>query len=250
MGGSVKGAVLCGGEGVRLRPLTYYFQKTMIPVGCRQKPLIEYVVRLLKYHGVEDIVLLVNYKAEQIMNYLENGSRFGVKLEYVWDEPGMKGNGGALYNAYAKGYFDGYENVLVYYGDILTDLDIRGLINHHRKTGAVATIALSRYYTVSVGVAEVDGEKVVSLTEKPPLNKPVVIGILVLKSAALDALGEVVNEKGEADIMRDLIPLLISRKYHVAAFLTDAFWYDVGSTERYEKLDPKVVDERLGFLLG
>ncbi|UCD26999.1 MAG: NTP transferase domain-containing protein, partial [Candidatus Bathyarchaeota archaeon] len=67
----VKGLVLCGGQGTRLRPITYYFQKTMVPVGTKQKPLLEYVVRLLEFNGIKDLVLLVNYKAEQIMNYFE-----------------------------------------------------------------------------------------------------------------------------------------------------------------------------------
>ena len=248
MGRRVKGAVLCGGKGTRLRPLTYYFQKTMIPVGSKQKPLLEYVIRLLKHHGVREMALLVNYKAEQIINYFEEGSRFGVKLEYVWDEPGFKGNGGALYNAYRKGVFNGYSDVLVYYGDIVTDLDISSLLERHFKVDAVATIALSTRYTVSVGVAEVKNGRIVRLVEKPPLSKPVVIGVLVLKTAALDILGEMVADRGEADIMGDLIPLLIERGHRVEAYLTDAFWYDVGSTERYEKLDPKTVDEKLGFL--
>jgi mannose-1-phosphate guanylyltransferase len=83
----IKGIVLCGGKGTRLRPLTHYIQKTMVPVGLKQKPLLEYVVRLFKFHGIKDLVFLVNYKSEQIMNYFEDGSRFGVKIAYVEDDP-------------------------------------------------------------------------------------------------------------------------------------------------------------------
>lgn len=82
---SVKAAVLCGGEGSRLRPLTFYFQKAMIPIGSEQKPLLEYIVRLLKAHDVRDLVFLVNYKYEQIKNYFGDGSRFGVHVEYLVD---------------------------------------------------------------------------------------------------------------------------------------------------------------------
>ena len=71
----VKGLILCGGTGTRLRPITYYFQKTMIPIGLKQKPLLEYVVRLLSFHGISDLAFLVNYKAEQIVNYFDDGSR-------------------------------------------------------------------------------------------------------------------------------------------------------------------------------
>ena len=59
----IKALVLCGGPGTRLRPITYYITKALIPIGLKQKPLLEYVVRLLKYHGVQDVAFLVGYKA-------------------------------------------------------------------------------------------------------------------------------------------------------------------------------------------
>lgn len=244
-----KAAVLCGGAGSRLRPLTYYFQKTMIPVGSKQKPLLEYVVRLLKHHDITEIALLVNYKAEQIMNYFDDGSRFGVKLEYIRDNPNYRGNGGAMLNAYEKGALRGYSNVLVYYGDILTNINLTEMLRVHLNSDAAATLALSTNYTVSVGVAKVEGSRIVELSEKPPLGKPVVIGVLVLKTDVIGYLKNFIDEKGEADIMRDLIPTLIKLGYRVEGYLSEAFWYDVGSTERYEKLDPQVVDEVLGFLI-
>ena len=92
----VKGIVLCGGKGTRLRPLTLYIQKTMVPVGIRQKPLLEYVVRLFKFYGIKELVFLVNFKSEQIKNYFGDGSRFGVKISYVEDDPNSKGTGGAM----------------------------------------------------------------------------------------------------------------------------------------------------------
>lgn len=245
----VKGAVLCGGAGARLRPLTYYFQKTMIPIGSKQKPLLEYVIRLMKHHGVADVVLLVNYKAEQIMNYFDDGSRFGVRLQYVHDDPNYKGNGGALLNAYRMGVFSGFDDVLVYYGDILTNLDLSDMIRLHREREAAATLALSTNYTVSVGVADVAGTRIISLKEKPPLGKPVVIGVFAVKTELLKILEELVKPQHELDIMQHFIPQLIARGYHVEGYLTDAFWYDVGSTERYEKLDPQAVDQALSFLL-
>ena len=99
----IHGIILSGGEGKRLRPLTYYFQKCMIPIGSRQKPLFEYVVRLLAYHDVRDITLLVGYKHEQITNYFNGGERFRVRLDYLNDDPNLKGSGGSLINAYQKG---------------------------------------------------------------------------------------------------------------------------------------------------
>ncbi len=248
---NVKGVILCGGRGTRLRPLTYYFQKVMIPVGSKQKPLLEYIVRLLKFHEIEDIVLLVNYKAEQIINYFDDGSRFGVRIKYVYDNPEYQGNAGALYNAYLNGLFTDDETLLVYYGDILSNINLGKLIEEHLNKKAVATLALSTNYEVSVGVVEVSREKrVIDIREKPPLGKPVFIGILVLEGRYVSLIGELYKgEKTSVDIMGDLIPLLVRKKEPVYGYLTDAFWYDVGSTEKYEKLGPELVDKELSFLL-
>lgn len=233
-----------------MRPLTYYFQKAMIPIGLKQKPLLEYIVRLLKYHGIVDIAFLVNYKAEQIINYFDDGSRFGVRIQYVHDDPTLRGNGGALVNAYRIGAFDGYEDLIVYYGDILTNLNLSEMLSIHRERGAAATVALSTNYYVSVGVAQLEGSKIAKLEEKPPLGKPVVIGVFAVKTKLLEVLKEIAEPGSEIDLMRDFIPELIRRGYRVEGYLTDAFWYDVGSTERYEKLEPHLVEEKLGFLLG
>ena len=238
--------VLCGGEGKRLRPLTYYIPKPMIPVGSSQKPLLEYIVRHLAYYGIDDIIFLVDYKAEQITNYFEDGARFGVKIRYLKDDPQYKGTAGAVYNAYLKGLLD-REHILIYYGDILSDINLRDLVNHHIKTGADATLALSPNYTLKVGVAELDGTKIRKLVEKPPLEKPVTMAILMIKSEVIPHVGDILREKEEADIMGDLIPMLIGMG-RVEGYLTDAFWYDVGSLETYEKLNPELVDEIFSYL--
>ena len=118
----VKGLILCGGPGTRLRPITYYFQKALIPIGLKQKPLLEYVVRLLKFHGVDDLAFLVDYKAEQIVNYFDGGSRFDVKISYVRDVPKFKGTAGSVFNAFKEGAVSTNDTLLVYYGDIVLSL--------------------------------------------------------------------------------------------------------------------------------
>ena len=133
---NVKGIVLCGGKGTRLRPLTYYVQKTMVPIGIKQKPLLEYVVRLFKFHGIKDLVFLVNYKSEQIINYFEDGSRFGLNITYVEDDPNSKGTGGAVLNAYDNGAVNTDDTILVYYGDILTNMNLTDLMQYHKNKQA------------------------------------------------------------------------------------------------------------------
>jgi mannose-1-phosphate guanylyltransferase len=244
-----KGLVLCGGTGTRLRPITYYFQKTMIPIGLKQKPLLEYVVRLLRFHKITDLAFLINYKGEQIQNYFDDGSRFDVKISYIHDDPSLKGTGGAVLNAYNQGAIDSKDTVIVYYGDILTNMDLQEMLRYHNKRKASATVALASGFSVRVGVAELDDhKKIKGFVEKPTLEKPVSIGILALSGKVLDVMNRLIKREPELDLMRDVIPHLIKADKPVYGHLAKSFWYDVGSTEAYEKLDPKLVNETMSFL--
>jgi len=249
-GGRAKGVILAGGEGTRLRPLTYYFQKAMLPIGPRQRPLLEYILQLLKLNGIREVVLLVGYRAEQVMSYFSDGSGLGLRITYVLDEPGMKGTAGALCNAMRRGAIGKDETLLVYYGDILTNLSLSGLLEEHIKQGAAATLAVSRRYRLPVGVVKLRGSRVVGLQEKPELGLKVTIGILALEARALASLEGSVAQRGGGDIMADLIPMLLSNGEKVCAYAADAFWYDVGSVERYERLNSEVDFASLEALLS
>ena len=244
----VHGIILAGGEGKRLRPLTYYFQKCMIPIGCGQKPLLEYVIRLLEYHDIKDITLLVGYKHEQIMNYFDKGERFGVRLDYLKDDPDLKGNGASLLNAYRQGLIRPGETLLIYYGDILSNIDLDEMLQQHFQEKSAATLAITNGYRVSVGVAEVNEKRVIGWVEKPYLNINAGIGILVLESNVIERLLGIIGDK-ECDIMGDIISHLIKTGEQVGCYCTDAFWYDVGSIELYEKLDNGLVQKVLGNVL-
>ncbi|MBS7625019.1 nucleotidyltransferase family protein [Candidatus Bathyarchaeota archaeon] len=247
----VKGVVLCGGPGKRLRPITYYFQKAMIPVGKMQKPLLEYIVRLLRFYNVRDLVFLVDYKAEQIINYFDNGSRFDVNISYVYDDPLLKGTAGSIVNAYRRKVLNADETLLIYYGDILTNMNLQEFLEFHKKKGAVATVALSSGFTVRVGVADLEADgRIRGFQEKPKIDKPVSIAITALEGNVLRDMDEMVSGRSELDLMGDVIPYLISRGASVYGYLTDAFWYDVGSTEAYEKLEPDLVDKIFSFLFN
>jgi len=247
----VKGLVLCGGTGVRLRPITYYFQKTMIPIGVKQKPLLEYVVRLLKFYGIRDMSFLVNYKAEQIKNYFDDGSRFNVQISYINDDPVVRGTGGSLLTAFWKGAVNTEDTVLVYYGDILTNINLRDLLHFHEKKASSATVALASGFTVRVGLADIDKDgKILGFVEKPKLEKPVSIGILALKGETLEDIEQLMKGKRTLDLMKDVIPYLIKVGRPVYGYLSNAFWYDVGSVEAYEKLDPKLVEGMMAYLFN
>jgi mannose-1-phosphate guanylyltransferase len=232
-----------------LRPITYYFTKALIPIGLKQKPLLEYVVRLLKFHSVQDVAFLVGYKAEQIVNYFDEGSRFGIKLSYVHDVPELKGTAGSVLNAFKQGFVNTKDTLLVYYGDIVTTMNLKKLLDFHRRKKAVATVALASGFTVRVGLADLDNNgKLLGFEEKPKLEKPVSVGIMVLEGETLKDIEELFPKKRGVDLMRDLVPHLVQRGKPVYGYLSDAFWYDVGSTEAYEKLDHQFIEKSLAFL--
>lgn len=248
---AVKGVIMAGGVGVRFRPLTNYFQKCMIPVGEQQKPILEYVVRLYGYHGITDIVLLTGYKHQQIENYFDDGERFNVKIRYVLDAPDMTGSAGATLNAYRQGALTDDDTLVVYYGDIISNINLRDIVRFHEEADAKVTVALAPDFQVNVGVADLDGIWIKGFKEKPHLKTAVSIGILVLDGSVLQTMEKLYSQGmfESFDLMGDVVQYLVDKKDKVAAYITEAFWYDVGSIERYERLSNVRVNEELGFLL-
>jgi mannose-1-phosphate guanylyltransferase len=246
----VKGLILAGGEGTRFRPLTYYFQKCMIPVGGDQRPVLEYIIRLFSHHGINDLVLLVGYKHQQVKNYFNDGGRFGVSLQYVLDRPEFKGSANAIVNAHRQGIISKEDCLVVYYGDILSDFDLREMVSQHLESKAGVTIALARGFKVRVGTAEIKEGLISKFIEKPELELPVSVGILVLSGTMLEKLDSLYEESqlNSFDLMGDVIPYLIERGIPIRPYVSDDFWYDLGSLERYERFENDGLIERLSFL--
>jgi len=247
----IKGIVLAGGQGTRFRPLTYYFQKCMIPVGEDQKPVLEYIIRLFSHHGIRDIVLLVGYKHQQVKNYFNDGSRFGVNLSYVLDRPEFKGSANAIVNAYRQGVISEDDCLVAYYGDILSDLNLREMVTGHIESQAGATVALAHGFKIRVGTAEIKENLITRFIEKPELERPVSIGVLTFNGAVLGDMDRLYEEghMRTFDLMGDVIPHLIEKGIPVRPYVSDAFWYDLGSLERYESFENEGLSENLRFLI-
>ncbi len=242
---------MAGGMGTRFRPLTNYLQKCMIPIGDKEKPILEYIIKLYKYHNIPDIVLLVGYRFLQIENYFDQGERFGVKLSYVEDKPGWKGSANAILNAYKEGAFTKKDTLIVYYGDIVSNINLTELLKQHKDTGAEATVALTTGLKINEGTADIEGNWIKEFKEKPTLDTRASIGVLVMNGSVIDDM-EQLHEAGQFpsfDLMGDVIQYMVEHKRKVAAYVTNAFWYDVGSIERYERLSNERLSEELGYLL-
>ncbi len=242
-----KAAVLCGGEGNRLRPLTNYFQKTMIPVGPKRRPILEYVVRLMVHNGVKEVILLSGYRSDEITNYFGDGSRFGANIRYSNDRPDTAGSAPAVVNAIKTNTIGKFDHLLLYYGDVLSALDVRLLLKQHNTSGADLTLVLSTNYSVPVGVAEVKRGRISGFKEKPRLGFNVTTGCMAISKSCISVLLSTVNNGGN-DMMSHFVPKVLDAKMDVRPFYLKGFWYDVGTTEAYEKLDDETVERNLKFL--
>ena len=223
----------------------------MIPIGDKEKPILEYIIKLYKYHDIKDMVLLVGYRYLQIENYFDKGERFGVKISYVEDKPGWKGSANAILNAYNEGAFTKNDILIVYYGDIVSNISLTELLKQHKETDAEATVALTTGLKINEGTADIEGNWIKKFKEKPTLDTRASIGVLALNGSVIDDM-ERLHEAGQFpsfDLMGDVIQYMVEHQRKVAGYVTDAFWYDVGSIERYERLSNERLSEELGYLL-
>lgn len=209
--------VMAGGMGKRLRPLTEQLPKPMVEVAGR--PILERIVLHLVGHGITSIYLAVNYKAEIIERHFGNGSQFGCQISYL-RETEARGSGGALSLLPQRPS----EPLLVMNGDQITRVDLNALLDHHRRAGATATMAVgSHRMDIPFGVVtEADG-RLKRLQEKPSISVLVNRGTYVLDPEALD----IVPSRAEFPIT-ELFEMLMEQGRHVSVFQFEDTWYDIG----------------------
>jgi mannose-1-phosphate guanylyltransferase len=234
----VKAVVLVGGEGTRLRPLTETIPKPLLPLVDR--PFLHQVLDHLGAHGVHEVILSSPYLERTFEPFL--AERHGDPRVTWITESEPLGTAGAIVNALEH---VGEESFLVLNGDILTDLDLSALVAFHRERAAVGTIALTPVRDARpYGLVERDPDgRVVEFREKPAELVPGEInaGTYVLEPDALDAW-----ERGRAiSIEREVFPALIERGAPMFASVSDAYWMDLGTPERYLQAHFDVLDGKL-----
>ncbi|HUQ62353.1 MAG TPA: sugar phosphate nucleotidyltransferase [Acidimicrobiales bacterium] len=236
----MKAVIMAGGEGTRLRPLTSNQPKPLMPLVNR--PMMEHIVRLLKQHGFDDIVVTVAFLPQTIRSYFGDGEEFGVRMVYATEETPL-GTAGSVGNA--KDELD--ETFLVISGDVLTDIDLSALVDVHKSKGAMATIALkSMENPLEFGIVIThDDGSIERFLEKPTwgqvFSDTVNTGIYVLEPGIFDYI----PEGKSIDFSSDVFPRLLDDGKPLFGHVAEGYWEDVGTLDAYVKAHQDVLDGKV-----
>jgi mannose-1-phosphate guanylyltransferase/phosphomannomutase len=246
----MKAVIMAGGEGTRLRPLTSNQPKPMMPLANR--PMMEHIVELLKKHGFDDIVVTVAFQPNAIRTYFGNGTEFGVRMVYATEETPL-GTAGSVRNAMDE--LD--EPFLVISGDVLTDIDLGGIVDFHREKKALATIglkAMENPLEFGIVITREDGS-IERFLEKPTwgqvFSDTINTGIYVLQPDIF----EYIEPEKAIDFSSDVFPRLLDDSMPIYGYVADGYWEDVGTLDAYIKVHQDVLDDQVsldlpGFQLG
>jgi len=239
----IPAVIMAGGEGTRLRPLTTSLPKPLLPVLNR--PMVEHTLRLLRRHGVTDAVMTVQFLASLVRSYMGDGSELGITLRYASEDVPL-GTAGSVKNAEAE---LGHGSFLVLSGDAITDIDLSALVEHHRRAGAIVTVCLAQAANpVEFGGVVLDEVgRIVRLVEKPGWGQVVSdlvnTGIYVMEPEVLRRLAP----RTQLDWSADVLPELVRSAEPVVGFVTDCYWEDVGTLDRYRSVHVDALEGRVAL---
>jgi mannose-1-phosphate guanylyltransferase len=238
----MKAMILAAGKGTRVRPITHTIPKPMIPI--LQKPVMEFLLELLRQHGFDQIMVNVSHLAEEIESYFRDGQRFGVEIAYSFEGSIVDGDlvGAAIGSAGGlrriqdfNPFFD--DTFVVLCGDALIDLDLTAAVKMHREKGAIATIvtkSVDKELVSSYGVVVTDEEgRIKAFQEKPSveeaLSTQINTGIYIFEPEIIDYI----PPNQEYDLGADLFPQLVAKNAPFYAVNMDFEWVDIGKVPDY-----------------
>ncbi len=232
----MKALILIGGEGTRLRPLTYTTLKCMVPIANRH--FIDYQMKLLKKNSIREVILSICYLPEKVKKAVGSGKKYGMKIRYAREKEPL-GTAGAIKNC--EKYLD--DTTVIMNGDILTDIDINGMLKSHKDKKAVVTIALHKVDNPSAYglVLTQKSGRVISFIEKPgeaeaPTNW-INAGIYIFDRKALGFIPAGIK----CSVEREIFPALIEKGEPVFGYKTGAYWLDIGKIDSYRKANYDVL---------
>lgn len=216
--------LMAGGLGNRLKPLTDSCPKPLLKVG--HKPILETIIENFNEQGFNNFYISINYKAEMVKEYFRDGSRWGIKLNYIHEYKRM-GTAGGLGLLPEKPS----QPLIVMNGDLLTKVNFGKLLNFHLKQNTVATMCVREFeFQVPYGVAKIIDNQLIDIEEKPVQLFFVSAGIYVINPEVLELI-----PKDTSLDMPELFKKLIKLRKGVAVFPIREYWMDIGQIGDYEK---------------
>jgi len=236
----MKAILLAGGKGTRLRPLTIHTPKPIVPIFNR--PFLHYQIDLLKQvPEIDEVILSLNYQPRRIEEIFGDGSELGIKIRYVV-EPAPLGTAGAI--KYAGDQLT--ESVVVFNGDVLTQIDLAAVLRLHRERKARATIVLTPVDNpTAYGLVETDADgNIRRFLEKPKPEEVTThninAGIYILEPDTFDRIPSDVSWS----IERSYFPSLVERGETFVAYIYQGYWIDIGTPEKYLQVHRDIMDGR------
>lgn len=221
----MKAVILAGGLGTRLQPYTTFLPKAMLPLG--EKPLLEHLIEWIRKNNIDSIVLCVSYLRKTIEDYFDDGSRFGVKIEYaVANRP--LATAGQLKTA--EEFID--DSFVCVYGDSIFDFNLKNMIAYHKQKKSAVTMALFEYKTrLQYGFIETDkNNRVTAWKEKPEVKGNINVGCYVMEPKVLKII-----PPNKPFGMDSVIKSVIGRKQKVSGFLIKKGFIDIGDKNSYRR---------------
>lgn len=222
----MKALILVGGLGTRLRPLTFSIPKPLLPVG--ERPILQIILEQMERAGIEHVILATGYHAELIRTFCGDGSRWGIRIDYVHEEEPL-GTAGPL--SLARKHFKSDEAFLLMNGDIFTKLDFAEFLKAGIESGHDLTVGYTKHvYRSPFGVLSIIEGTVRDIAEKPCYEHFVSAGIYCVRAAALDFVPD-----RTFFTMPDLMQKLIAAGRCVGARYIRDCWIGLESVDQFEE---------------
>jgi mannose-1-phosphate guanylyltransferase len=233
----MKAMILAAGFGTRLRPLSEMKPKALMPVA--NKPVLARNIEYLISHGITEIIVNAHHHSNQLVDYLKNGSSFGISVE-VKVEFEILGTGGGIRNT--EGFWD-KEPFLVINSDILTDIDLAAVYQVHQTSGALVTLVL--HDCEPFNQVQVDDQwYIMDIAKGNTPGRFAFTGIHVINPEILSHIPQGIF----SDIIECYRELICQRKPVRACLVTGHYWRDIGSIQSYLEANRELAGN--SFVIG
>ena len=222
----MKAIVLAGGQGTRLRPLTFSIPKPLLPIA--EKPILEIILRNFKKFDITEVIISLGYQGELVRAFCGDGAKFGISVQYVNEDKPL-GTAGPL--SLMRDAFRKDEKIVLMNGDIFTELDFPKMIAYHQQGDYRMTIGYRHYeHKLPFGVLELEASRLCGIIEKPSTHFNVSAGIYVFDASVIDYVPD-----NTFFTMPDLANTLLEEKHPVGAYPITEYWLGIENIDHFNE---------------